>query len=295
MRHRKGNAKLGRPTDQRLAMLRELASGVIYDTRIETTLVRAKATRPYLEKLITKAVHGMKADQAAEAASGDDKQILAAKAVHLRPRCAASCSIRPWSSTCSTRSRRTSRSGPVATRGSSRPATAGDGAEMAILEFVSNLRVAALVAYDGTDFAGFQRQASDRTVQGALEAGLAALYGQPIGLRGAGRTDAGVHARGQVIAADVPETVPAERWPEALNPKLPLDVRVRESWQAADRFDPRRQASSRSTATRWRWIGGRTRCGTGSPPGLVRSWTRPRWRLPRRGWWAPGISCRCVA
>jgi ribosomal protein L17 len=43
MRHRKGNAKLGRPTDQRLAMLRELASGVIYDTRIETTLVRAKA------------------------------------------------------------------------------------------------------------------------------------------------------------------------------------------------------------------------------------------------------------
>ncbi len=84
MRHRKGNAKLGRPTDQRLAMLRELASGVIYDTRIETTLVRAKATRPYLEKLITKAVHGMKADQAAEAASGDDKQILAAKAVHLR-------------------------------------------------------------------------------------------------------------------------------------------------------------------------------------------------------------------
>jgi len=84
MRHRKGNAKLGRPTDQRLAMLRELASGVIYDTRIETTLARAKATRPYLEKLITKAVHGMKAEQAAEAASGEAKQELAAKAVHLR-------------------------------------------------------------------------------------------------------------------------------------------------------------------------------------------------------------------
>lgn len=84
MRHRKGNAKLGRPTDQRLAMLRELASGVIYDTRIETTLARAKATRPYLEKLITKAVHGLKAEQAAESAEGEQVQLLKAKAVHLR-------------------------------------------------------------------------------------------------------------------------------------------------------------------------------------------------------------------
>ena len=84
MRHRKSNAKLGRPTDQRLAMLRELASGVIYDTRIQTTLTRAKATRPYLEKLITKAVHGYKAEQAAESASGEAKQELQAKAVHLR-------------------------------------------------------------------------------------------------------------------------------------------------------------------------------------------------------------------
>ena len=109
----------------------------------------------------------------------------------------------------------------------------------------SNLRVAALVAYDGTAFAGFQRQVSDRTVQGEIEAGLGALYGTPVGLRGAGRTDAGVHARGQVIAADVPETVPAERWPEALNPHLPPDVRIRESWRAKPDFDPRRQASSR--------------------------------------------------
>lgn len=109
----------------------------------------------------------------------------------------------------------------------------------------SSLRVAATIAYDGTDFAGFQRQAADRTVQGEVEAGLSRLYGAAVTLRGAGRTDAGVHARGQVIAADVPATVPASRWPEALNPCLPPDVRVRESWRADDEFDPRRHATSR--------------------------------------------------
>lgn len=85
MRHRKANAKLGKPTDQRLAMLRELAAGTIFDTRIRTTLVRAKATRPYLEKLITKAVHGYRLDQLAEKASNDEqREQLRAQSVHLR-------------------------------------------------------------------------------------------------------------------------------------------------------------------------------------------------------------------
>lgn len=85
MRHRKANAKLGRPTDQRLAMLRELAAGVIYDTRIETTLVRAKAARPYLEKLVTKAIQGRRLEAEAEKVSAaEDKQKLLARAVHLR-------------------------------------------------------------------------------------------------------------------------------------------------------------------------------------------------------------------
>ncbi len=89
MRHRKANAKLGRPTDQRLAMLRELASGVILGTgteaRIETTLVRAKATRPYLEKLVTKAVRGCKLEREAERTSDETaRQELRAAAVHLR-------------------------------------------------------------------------------------------------------------------------------------------------------------------------------------------------------------------
>ncbi len=85
MRHRKANPKLNRPTDQRLAMLRELAAGVIYDTRIETTLVRAKATRPYLERLVTKAVRGRKLDLEAEKASDQAvAQQLRAQAIHLR-------------------------------------------------------------------------------------------------------------------------------------------------------------------------------------------------------------------
>ncbi len=85
MRHCKANAKLGKPTDQRLAMLRELAAGVIHDNRITTTLVRAKATRPYLEKLITKAVRGRRLEQQAEAAATpEEQQQLRAQAVHLR-------------------------------------------------------------------------------------------------------------------------------------------------------------------------------------------------------------------
>lgn len=85
MRHRKANAKLGRPTDQRMAMLRELAAGVIYDTRIETTLVKAKACRPYLERLVTKAIKGRKLDNEAEATTDEALRAeLRGKAVHQR-------------------------------------------------------------------------------------------------------------------------------------------------------------------------------------------------------------------
>lgn len=85
MRHRKGLNHMGRPTDQRLAMLRELAAGVIYSSRIETTVVRAKCARPYLEKLVTKAVQGRRLDEDAEKTTDEAKrQELRAKSVHLR-------------------------------------------------------------------------------------------------------------------------------------------------------------------------------------------------------------------
>ena len=62
------------------------------------------------------------------------------------------------------------------------------------------MKVCAKLAYDGTEFFGFQRQANARTVQGEIETALEKVTGRQIGVSGAGRTDAGVHATGQVIA-----------------------------------------------------------------------------------------------
>ena len=86
--------------------------------------------------------------------------------------------------------------------------------------------------YDGTDFAGFQLQGKgERTVQGALESVLARLTGEQIGPRvhGAGRTDAGVHALGQVAHFDSAWPVPVGRMARVLNGALPHDLRVRDA------------------------------------------------------------------
>ncbi len=105
--------------------------------------------------------------------------------------------------------------------------------------------LAAEVAYDGTDFDGFQRQAAGRTVQGELERGLAELWGQRITVHGAGRTDAGVHARGQVIAWWAAPRMPTERVVLAVRGHLPRDVSIRRVWEPPPGFDPRRHATSR--------------------------------------------------
>ncbi|MEW5990906.1 MAG: tRNA pseudouridine(38-40) synthase TruA [Chloroflexota bacterium] len=107
-------------------------------------------------------------------------------------------------------------------------------------------RYVATVEYDGTDFAGFQLQPGARTVQGALEAALATLSGgvrQPVD--GAGRTDAGVHATGQVIAFSYAGRLSAAELTEALNGLLPPDVAVRDVRQAARGFHPRYAARYR--------------------------------------------------
>ncbi|MBI3746814.1 MAG: tRNA pseudouridine(38-40) synthase TruA [Chloroflexi bacterium] len=108
------------------------------------------------------------------------------------------------------------------------------------------VRYRALVEYDGTDFAGFQLNPGRRTVQGALEAALAHLSG---GVRlpvdGAGRTDAGVHATGQVIAFSYAGHLTADELTEALNGLLPPDVAVRDVRWAAPGFHPRHAARYR--------------------------------------------------
>ena len=107
-------------------------------------------------------------------------------------------------------------------------------------------RFRATVEYDGTDFAGFQVQPGARTVQGVLEAALARLSGgtrQPVD--GAGRTDAGVHATGQVVAFSYGGPLSTEALTEALNGNLPRDVAIRDLRPAPKGFQPRR-------AARWR-------------------------------------------
>jgi tRNA pseudouridine38-40 synthase len=108
------------------------------------------------------------------------------------------------------------------------------------------LRFRATVEYDGTDFAGFQVQPEARTVQGELEAALAQISGgSRIRIQAAGRTDAGVHAHGQVIAFTDPKGRPAGELARALNALLPGDVSLRELRQAPIEFHPRRAARYR--------------------------------------------------
>lgn len=86
------------------------------------------------------------------------------------------------------------------------------------------------VAYDGTKFHGFQRQPKLRTVQGVLEKALFKMTkGKEITIFGSGRTDAGVHAFGQVIHFDYPGNIPADRMLKAVNSLMPLDVIVKDS------------------------------------------------------------------
>ena len=110
------------------------------------------------------------------------------------------------------------------------------------------MRLAALVAYDGTRFAGFQRQSPDKgpTVQGTLEAVIQRIAGAAVPVEAAGRTDSGVHATGQVVSFEAPEKLTAETWRRALNALLPEDVAVRAVQAAPDKFHARWSALSRS-------------------------------------------------
>jgi tRNA pseudouridine38-40 synthase len=110
------------------------------------------------------------------------------------------------------------------------------------------MRLAALVAYDGTCFKGFQRQAPERgrTVQGHLEDALAQLTGVATPVEGAGRTDSGVHASGQVITFSSAASHREATWLRALNALLPTDVAVRAVRVVDDGVHARKSALTRS-------------------------------------------------
>lgn len=99
-----------------------------------------------------------------------------------------------------------------------------------------------LLAYDGHGFVGWQRQAAGRSVQGVLEEALSRIEGHPVTITGAGRTDAGVHALGQVASLVLDHSIPLGDLTRALNATLPADVRVLEAREAVPAFHARYSA-----------------------------------------------------
>ena len=107
------------------------------------------------------------------------------------------------------------------------------------------MQVRLKLEYDGANYAGWQMQTGQDSIQARLEEALARIFGEPVRVRGAGRTDAGVHSRGQVAAARLPRPFDPAELARALNAILPSDVVVLEASEAGDNFDPRRDARLR--------------------------------------------------
>jgi len=131
--------------------------------------------------------------------------------------------------------------------------------------------IALTLSYEGTGFAGWQRQPGGRTVQAVIEDVLAVIDEQPVTAIAAGRTDAGVHALGQVVSAEVRNHLPPDVLVRAINVRLPEDVRVLSATDAPSGFDARRDARAKVY---------RYTMALGADPGpFVR---RVVWHIPQR-------------
>jgi tRNA pseudouridine38-40 synthase len=102
-----------------------------------------------------------------------------------------------------------------------------------------------VLQYDGTAFSGWQRQRSQRTVQGVVEEALERLCAAPVAALGSGRTDAGVHARGQAVGVRVPDRWDVQKLRRALNSLLPTDVWVVRAVEMRGEFHARYSAVAR--------------------------------------------------
>lgn len=127
-----------------------------------------------------------------------------------------------------------------------------------------------VVEYDGTELCGWQRQANGPTVQGHLEAALGKLLAHEVTVVGASRTDAGVHARGQVASFRIERAIPLHGIRRGLNSLLPAAIAVASASEAADDFHPRFSA----TGKHYRYLV------------FTRDERSPRWR--HRAWHHPG-------
>ncbi|MBM7573060.1 tRNA pseudouridine(38-40) synthase TruA [Aquibacillus albus] len=101
-------------------------------------------------------------------------------------------------------------------------------------------RIQCIISYDGTNFSGYQIQPNGRTVQAEVEKALTRMHkGLPIRVIASGRTDARVHAVGQVIHFDTSLNIPIQNWRQAFNALLPEDIRVKEVKRASNEFHAR--------------------------------------------------------
>jgi tRNA pseudouridine38-40 synthase len=107
-------------------------------------------------------------------------------------------------------------------------------------------RIKITVAYDGTDFHGWQVQPGLDTIQGAIEQVVASIEGKPVHVAGSGRTDAGVHALAQVAAFSIENPIPVTNLRKAMNRLLPRSIRVNDVEEASPDFHPRFQAKAKT-------------------------------------------------
>lgn len=108
------------------------------------------------------------------------------------------------------------------------------------------MRYVLKIAYDGTNYAGWQRQKNAASVQEVLENAIKTALNKDVRVTASGRTDAGVHAAGQTCHFDLESSVPPEKMPDCLNRFLPNDVRVLEGFAAKDGFDANRSAKQKT-------------------------------------------------
>lgn len=138
------------------------------------------------------------------------------------------------------------------------------------------------LAYDGTNYAGWQVQpeAHGPTVQGVVAAAIEKLTGERICPAAAGRTDAGVHARGQVISFTTSSRIPVERWPAALNSVLPEDIAALKAEAVPPNFTPATAPGGNGTAIASTIILYPTFSAAATAGRCVILWTLTPWQRP---------------
>ncbi len=108
------------------------------------------------------------------------------------------------------------------------------------------MRIKLTLSYDGTSFCGWQKQKNGVSVQGTIEEAIFALTGERVSVIGSGRTDAGVHAKGQVAHFDTSANIPPEKFYKALNTVLPAAVKAMSSEKVSDKFNANRTAKRKT-------------------------------------------------